>query len=245
MNLFADAGADGSGVSVFEERVAIPDDEYGKDQRLLFEKEMLGLYVSDHPLLGAQRSLRSKVECSIAELRETRAGGVEPARDEGAPRTVGGLVTSLSRRYTRKGDLMATFVLEDLSSAIEVMVFPRTMSDYGHLLEDDAIVCIRGRLDTRDDEPKLVAMDVSRPEIRHDEDVPPFRVQVGLSKLDDGRVEQLKSILVAHPGERMVFVHLVANARTTVVQLADEFVVDGSASLCAELCELLGPDCVL
>ena len=243
MNLFADGGSDAADLG-FEEGVVIPDGEYAKEQRLSFEKEMLGLYVSDHPLLGAQRSLRSKVECSIAEFRESRVGSGE-AREDGAPRTVGGLVTGLARKYTKKGDLMATFMLEDLASAIEVMVFPRTMSDHGHLLEDDAIVCVRGRIDTRDDDAKLIAMDITRPEIRNDEDTPPFRVEVKLSKLDDGRVATLKQILLAHPGERTVFVHLVANPRTTVVQLADEFVVDGSTLLCAELRELLGPDCVL
>ena len=59
-------------------------------------------------------------------------------------RTVGGIVTALNRKYTKRGDLMATFVLEDLGAALEVMVFPKTMAQYGHLLEDDAIVVRQG-----------------------------------------------------------------------------------------------------
>ena len=66
-------------------------------------------------------------------------------------RWVGGVVTSLVRKYTKRGELMATFVLEDLQSAVEVWVFPRTMTDVGHLLADDAVVCVKGRLDLRDD----------------------------------------------------------------------------------------------
>jgi DNA polymerase-3 subunit alpha len=81
---------------------------------------MLGLYVSDHPLLGAERALRQRVECSIAEFLE---------RDDGALATVGGVVTSLQRKFTKKGDPMAVFVLEDLQSTVEVMVFPKTMLD--------------------------------------------------------------------------------------------------------------------
>ncbi len=80
---------------------------------------MLGLYVSDHPLMGAERALRRYVECSIADLAEL---------DDGTMRTVAGVVTALQRKYTKRGDLMATFVLEDLASSIEVMVFPKTMA---------------------------------------------------------------------------------------------------------------------
>src|SRR3954470_22809419 len=112
---------------------------------------MLGLYVSDHPMMGAERALRKYTDGTLAELRDSR---------EGDMRTVGGIVTALNRRYTKRGDLMATFVLEDLGAALEVMVFPKTMEQYGHLLEDDAIVTVKGRLDQRDESPKIVAMDL-------------------------------------------------------------------------------------
>ena len=140
---------------------------------------------------------------------------------------------------------MATFVLEDLGSAIEVMVFPRTMADFGHVLEDDAIICVKGRLDTRDDEPKLIAMDITRPELHLDGDEPPFRIEVRLARLDDHHVARLKGILLGYPGDRSVFVHLVAPGRTTVVQLADDYRTDGATSLCAELRELFGSDCIV
>jgi DNA polymerase-3 subunit alpha len=200
---------------------------------------MLGLYVSDHPLLGAQRSLRSKVECGIGELRD------QPRDQDLPPRVVGGIVTALQRKYTKKGDYMATFVLEDLSSAIEVMVFPRTMTDYGHLLDDDVILCVKGRLDMRDDEPKLIALEITQPTIRLDDEVPPFMIEAKLAALTDDRVSRLKEILVAQSGDRPVFVHLVGQGKTTVLQLDDDYRVDGSPSLCAELRELLGPACVL
>ena len=78
-------------------------------------------------------------------------------------RSVGGVVTDLKRQYTKKGDLMARFVLEDLQASMEVFVFPRVMADYGALLENDAIVVVRGRLDLRDEQPKIVCMEVRRP----------------------------------------------------------------------------------
>src|SRR6187551_2682575 len=132
---------------------------------------MLGLYVSDHPLMGAEAALRRHVECTITDLAEL---------DDGSIRNVAGVVTGLARKYTKRGDLMATFVLEDLAAAIEVMVFPKTMLQYGELLDADAIVTVKGRVDNREDSPKLMAMEVTRPEI-HIENGRPVRLRVKTS----------------------------------------------------------------
>src|SRR6266550_915429 len=140
---------------VFDDRLPIPPLEFEKSERLRAEKEMLGLYVSDHPLMGAESVLRRHIECSIAEAADL---------DDGAMRNLAGVVTGLQRKYTKRGDLMATFVLEDLAAAIEVMVFPKTMQQYGELLAPDAIVTVKGRVDGREDSPKLMALEVMRPE---------------------------------------------------------------------------------
>ena len=114
MSLFGDAGGDGA--AAFVEREPIPQVEFDKRDRLAFEKEMLGLYVSDHPLLGAEASLERRCDASLTELAEL---------DDGTIKTFGGVITGLQRKWTKKGDLMAVFVLEDLQTAVEVMVFPR------------------------------------------------------------------------------------------------------------------------
>jgi DNA polymerase III subunit alpha len=237
MSLFGgDGGApigDGAGDG-FDERVAIPDAEFDKRARLAHEKEMLGLYVSEHPLMGAERGLRRHIECTLTELKELR---------EGELRVVGGVVTALSRRYTKRGDLMATFVLEDLGAALEVTVFPKTMSSYGHVLEEDAIVCVKGRLDLRDDDPKIIAMEVTQPELVLDGG-PPVRIRVKRAALTNEKVEGLKEILRIHPGDSAVYVHLEGADRTTVLQLADEYLVDSSNGLYADLRVLLGADCI-
>ena len=120
---------------------------------------MLGLYVSDHPLMGYEAALARHTDCTLSDMREddTAVGDRAPVR------SVGGVVTDLRRSYTKKGDLMARFVLEDLQAAMEVFVFPKTMAEYGALIENDAILVVRGRLDTREEEPKIVCMEVSRP----------------------------------------------------------------------------------
>ena len=141
-------------------KVAIPEAEFDKAQRLAFEKEMLGLYVSDHPLMGFEAALARHADSTLSDMREDdpNSGG-----ERSPVRTVGGVVTDLRRSYTKKGDLMARFVLEDLQAAMEVFVFPKTMAEYGALIENDSIVVVKGRLDTREDEPKIVCMEVRAP----------------------------------------------------------------------------------
>ncbi len=234
MSLFGDGTGGEDLAGGLSERVEIPETEFDRKTRLDFEKEMLGLYVSDHPLLGTERVLKRHIDCTLAEFRDGR---------EGELRTLGGIVTGLNRKYTKRGDLMATFVLEDLGAALDVMVFPKTMAEHGHLLEDDAIVCVRGRLDRRDDQPKIVAMEFTRPEIALD-GAPPVRLRLPLTKMSDDRVDKLRELLRRHPGDSPVFVHLERPERTTVLRLADDFRVDATNGLFAELRILLGADCI-
>ena len=225
----ADEGHDAGAVS--GTRYVIPDDDFDKRQRLAFEKEMLGLYVSDHPLMGAEASLRRRTECTIAELE-----GVE----ESAVRTIGGLVTNLQRKWTKKGDLMAVFILEDLQSSVEIMVFPKTMQLYGHLLEDDAVVIVKGRVDSRDDQPKLMATELERFEPVTD-GAPPLHVNLSPAALSDTLLAQLKHLLSEHPGESQVFLHV---GDRQVLRLPENFNVESSTGLMAELRVLLGPSAV-
>ena len=232
MSLFGDAGADGT--PAFDDtRVPVPAIEFDKAERLAEEKQMLGLYISDHPLMGAEAALRRHTDCTIAEMREPASGR------EGEVRTVGGVVTALSRRYTKRGDLMATFTLEDLQSAIEVFVFPKTMLEYGPLLVDDAIVTIKGRLDNREDEPKLVSLEVRRPELAVT-GTGPVTVRLRPGLLTDSTVHQLKAILVNHPGGCPVLLDLGQKT----LKLPDDFSVDASNGLVGELLALLGANTV-
>jgi DNA polymerase III subunit alpha len=231
MSLFGSLDADDSGGPVFDDaRVPIPDTEFDKTQRLAFEKEMLGLYVSDHPLLGAEAALRRQTEVSLSEFREIR---------EGELRWVGGVITGLVRKYTKRGELMATFTLEDLEAAIEVWVFPRTMTEVNHLLADDAVVCVKGRLDLRDDAPKVICMELKPPVLVTD-GAEPLHLEVPIHALTDDRVDRLKRLLQEHPGSSAVFLHV----GTKVIRLADGFAVDARNGLLAELRVLLGAACL-
>jgi DNA polymerase-3 subunit alpha len=214
--------------AIVDERIPIGTDEFDQHQKLVFEKEMLGLYVSSHPLFGVESLLRRHAECTIAELRECR---------DGDTKWVGGVVTALQRKYTKRGDLMAVFTLEDLQSAIEVMVFPRTMLEHGPLLADDAIVCVKGRIDLREEPPKIICLEVKRPDLIP-EGTGPIRIKLSPAALTHGLLDRLKSVLRDHPGNQAVHVHLDPH----VLRLPDEFRVDSGNGLVSELRVLLGPN---
>jgi DNA polymerase-3 subunit alpha len=239
MSLFESVQADaGSGFD--DTRVPVPDKEFDKSQRLAFEKEMLGLYVSDHPLLGVEAALARHTDLGIAELLEPRPDAQGSDGRDGGARWVGGVVTALTRKYTKKGDLMATFVLEDLQSSIEVWVFPRTMSEVGYLLADDAVVCVKGRVDAKEDTAKLICMEVKRPELSLDAGADPLHLELPLHALSDERVDRLRQILVEHPGPSPVFLHV----GTKCLRLGPEHAVDTTNGLVAELRVLLGAGCL-
>ena len=244
VSLFAsiEVEAEGQAIGFGDTRLPIPDVEFDKSQRLAFEKEMLGLYISDHPLMGLEGSLARLTDCTLAELRDIDAdgfGGSGGYGGEGQIRMAGGVVTELSRRYTKKGDLMATFVLEDLQASIDVFVFPKTMADYGALLDDDAIVVVKGRVDMRDDRVKLVCMEVQRPELAVDGSTD-LRISLPVHALTDANVNDLKRLLTEHPGDSPVFLHVGEK----VIRLPSEFRVDARKGLVGELRVLLGPNAI-
>ncbi|MCU1393036.1 MAG: dnaE [Ilumatobacteraceae bacterium] len=231
MSLFGDIGSDAG--SSFNERVEIPDTEFEKAHRLKSEKEMLGLYISDHPLLGVEAALRRKVDCSVAEASE---------REDGAILTLGGVITGLARKFTKKGDQMAVFTLEDLDSGLEVTVFPRMLQEQGHRLVDDAIVTVKGRLDRKDEtRVGFMAQDIAVLEGLDTGSSAPLRLRLPANILNELKIHQLKRILRDHPGESQVYVQL-GGGKT--LRLADDFCVDLDRAV-GELRVAFGHDAVM
>lgn len=228
MSLFGEA----EGGPVFDERTVIPDMEFDKSVKLRREKEMLGLYISDHPLLGFEGVVRRKSDGSISETLEM---------DDGSRVKVGGVITNLQKKWTRKGDLMAVFELEDLEASIEVMVFPRTMQEHGHKLVDDAIVIVGARTNGNDDVPNLFAQTIDVLDTSELSESRPLRIRVNPNGLEADTIDRLRDLLRNHAGESMVFLHL----GNQVLQLPGDIGVDTQGGLVAELRVLLGPDSVI
>ncbi len=231
MTLFG--GGDDAGGPSFDDRPQISDQEFDKSRRLAFEKEMLGLYVSDHPLMGLEGALKRRSEHSMSELE-----GME----DGASVVIGGVVTQLQRKWTKKGDLMGIFILEDLTDSSECMVFPRTFTDYGHLLEDDRVVVVRARVQKRDDEAKLMIQTVEVFEADSLGSAAPIRLEVRPDQLSDHLIAELKEVLQRHRGDSPVYIHL---SESQVVKLTDEFNANTESGLIPELRVLLGADAVM
>ncbi len=234
MSLFGD-WADDTAVTAdagFTERIAVPDMEFDKNARLRFEKEMLGLYVSDHPLMGIEWALRRRADCPVADLAD---------KPDGTVVTVGGVITGLARKFTKKGDPMAVFTLEDLDASIEVTVFPKSMLEHGHKLADDTVVLVKARVDNRDDTPKLLCTDLNVFETNDLTSSAPLRLKLPAATLSEQRIERLKRVLGDHPGDSPVFVHL---GEGKVLRLSDQYCVDVS-NVVGELRVAFGHDAVL
>src|SRR3954451_22063392 len=218
--------------------VAIPQGEWDKTTLLAFEREMLGLYVSDHPLLGIEHILSANVDCSIAALTADE-------RPDGQIVTVGGLVSGLQRKVTKKGDSWALTMLEDLEGAIELMIFPSAYQLCSTLLAEDAILLVKARLDKREETPKLIAMEVTQPDLTVSDNGRPLTLSLPVTRVTPPVVQRLKEVLGTHPGQTEVHLQLQNGPRTTVVRLDDKLRVTASPALMGDLKQLLGPACLV
>jgi DNA polymerase-3 subunit alpha len=218
---------------VFTEIVDIPGDEWDKRIKLGFEKEMLGLFISDHPLLGVEGLLHRLVSVGISDLMDL---------SDGASITVGGLVSGISRRFTRNGDQMMYFTLEDLAGSVEVVAFPRTVNEYAPLIREDSILLIKGRLDHRGEDVKVMAQAIEEPPLEPDGVV---TLEIPAKLLSAETVQRLKEVLVNHPGPAPVYLHMTTDAGHKVLKLDDDHRVEPRSDLYAELRELFGQKAIL
>jgi DNA polymerase-3 subunit alpha len=230
-DLFGDVG--GSEMSGLE--IDIPTGEWDKATLLAFEREMLGLYVSDHPLLGVEHILRSNTDMSISALLDD--GGVQ----EGFV-TIGGLITGISRKVSRQGSSWAIVTVEDLEGALEVLFFSNTYNQYALTLIEDRVVTIRGRVDRREDQVRFSAFEMSPLDITSGP-VGPLLISLPMSSCTPPIVERIKEILRSHPGKREV--HLQINDAGANTMMKIDALVTSSPSLSADLKSILGPDCLV
>src|SRR4051795_11927083 len=237
-DLFASFGEDsGAGSAATVAMPAIGDSEWDKRDKLAFEREMLGLYVSDHPLAGLEQLLHNSADTTIAALNED---GSVP---DGQVVTLAGILTGVQRRITKQGRAWASATLEDLAGGVETLFFPNTYEVIGQYIAEDAIVIVKGRVDRRDDTPRIMAMDMSMPDVTHNPDSKPITLTMPITRCTPPLVDELKEILVSHPGDAEVHVHLQNGSRTTVMRLGG-FRVAPTPALRADLKMILGPSAV-
>ncbi|MEI2787155.1 MAG: DNA polymerase III subunit alpha [Candidatus Nanopelagicales bacterium] len=214
----------------------IPVGEWDKSVLLAHEREMLGLYVSDHPLFGLESQLRSISDGQISDLTAVETS-------EARVVTIAGLVTQATRRTTKGGKPYAQLVVEDLSGEIQVLVFPKVFEQVAPYCHTDAILKIKGRLEVNEESPRLMAMEVTAPDVSVDRNQP-FLITVSAQQCTPDTVDRLKNVLSAHPGPTEVHLQMVSGTRTTVLRLDEGFRVVPSSALGADLKALLGSGCL-
>ncbi|MFB9378904.1 DNA polymerase III subunit alpha [Kineococcus gynurae] len=233
--LGGDSDADAGGFTV-----EIPDiPEWDKSELLAHERQMLGLYVSDHPLFGLEHLLANASDCAIASLT------ADEGRPDGSTVTIAGMITGLQRKLTKKGDPWAIVTVEDLEGAIECLFFPAAYMEVAQLLAEDLVVTVSGRLNRRDDVPTIYASKLTVPDVSATDGLP-VTVTLPATRCTQPVVERLRDVLTTHPGMTEVRLRLTkGNGSGTLMRLDDSLRVTPTSALFGDLKALLGPSCLV
>lgn len=235
-DLFGGGDDDGdAGDSAFT--IKVPDEEWEDKHKLALEREMLGLYVSGHPLNGIAHLLTAQVDTQIPAILE---GGI--AND--AQVRVGGILASVNRRVNKNGLPWASAQIEDLSGGIEVLFFPQTYSMFGAEIADDVVVLVGAKVAKRDDRISLIANELIVPDFTSAQANRPVAVSLPTRQCTVDKVTALKQVLARHPGTAQVHLRLISGERITTLELDQSLRVTPSSALMGDLKELLGPGCL-
>jgi DNA polymerase-3 subunit alpha len=218
--------------------------EFDKPTLLRLEKEMLGQFVTDHPLLAVKDALAAQTDSDMLRLPDLGDGDVV---------VVGGIIGAVGRKYTRKGDPYALFRLEDLAGGVGVVAFPSVYEKVADLLAVDEIVLVKGRIDLRGRELQLAALEIRRPDLSSVEGLirlpdrasnDPLVVEIPAVSCTDAMLGKLKALLAGSPGRIPVVVRVTHSQGVTPLRLGDGYRVEPTATLMSELRLLVGRDAV-
>jgi DNA polymerase III subunit alpha len=224
----------------------IPSDEFDQSELLAIEKESIGLFVSTHPLKPLREALRAKVDGPVSALAERRDGDWV---------TAGGIITQAKKIRTKKGDPMMFATLDDLEGAVEVLVFGKALAAYEGTLGVDSVVLVRGRVDHKEPGKTCLVGQEVEPFAPTEEEVAaaraaaakaaeppkPFRLVLQAGSLPASVLEDLKGVFESFPGEADVVLEVATAAGPRRLRLGPGYRVTPSASLRAELAQILGP----
>ncbi|PZU03215.1 MAG: DNA polymerase III subunit alpha [Gordonia sp. (in: high G+C Gram-positive bacteria)] len=236
-DLFGDAGGDGGALTDDAFAVKVPDEEWDTKHKLALEREMLGLYVSGHPLNGVEHVISAQTDTSISSLLE---GNVK----DGAQIVIGGIISAVTRRVNKKGESYAVVQIEDMVGGVEVYFFPRAYQAYGMDIASDAVVLVKARVNLRDDSMMISANDLAVPDLSHVGVGKPISLTMPTRLCTADRVSALKQVLVRHPGTADVHVRLISGDKATTLKLDDQLRVNPTSALMGDLKALLGPSCL-
>ncbi|HHW84551.1 MAG TPA: DNA polymerase III subunit alpha [Actinomycetales bacterium] len=231
-----DGGASAGGATSLNTEVPqLP--EWDKKDKLGFEREMLGLYVSDHPLAGLEHVLSRAADQQIGRLKED--GGAA----DGQSVVLAGLVTSVQRRITKKGKSWAIVTLEDRTGETEIMFFPPAYQAVSVLLAEDLLVAVKGRVQDRDESITVIAQEMTILDVTA-ADSRPVTISLPEHRCTVPLVEEIAAVLGRHGGTTQVYIDVDARDGRQRMALSDSFRVDPGPALFGDLKALLGPGCL-
>lgn len=239
-DLFADE-EDMDDISLGDAEISVPDiDEWDKKTKLNFEREMLGLYVSDHPLSNMASVLSELSSISIAKLNNQAE-----KMDSRTSVSLAGVITDVERKVSKSGNPWAIVTIEDLGSSIQCLFFSKAYKEHADEMHVDEIVKITGTPSVRDDQVSLRATDMEIPHIEAG-NVTPLILSVTLSAIQQkSNANHLKAILGNFPGYSEVRLRITQpNNVITELVLGDEFRVTKDTSLIAALKTIFGARCI-
>jgi DNA polymerase III subunit alpha len=228
-------GADTATDAVFT--IKVPDEEWEDKHKLALEREMLGLYVSGHPLNGVAHLLATQVDTAIPAILDGDIPNDTPVR-------VGGILASVNRRVNKNGMPWASAQLEDLTGGIEVMFFPHVYSTFGAEITDDTVVLVNAKVRIQDDRIALIANELMVPDFSNAKVDRPLAVSLPTRQCTIDKVTALKQVLARHPGTSQVHLRLISGDRITTLELDQSLRVNPSSALMGDLKALLGPGCL-
>ena len=208
LSLFDDPDGAGPGFNV---DVEIPDRDLDREITIKYEKELLGLYITDHPLSGHEGTLARRTTATTLDAKERPSGSIV---------TLGGVVSKLEKKTTRKGDQMLVLTIEDLHGTMEATMFSKVAAAQGHLVREDGVILAKGRVNNDGDRLSFSILDVEP--LRLADSVPELRLNLPLDTIARNRIDELRSILRRHPGDSPVYLHVGPDK---ILELGREFAV--------------------
>jgi len=214
--------------------------EFNQKTLLAMEKEMLGIYISGHPLQPYEEELKRISTITTSELYEAQSHMKEGLGDniDGKLITIGGIIAAKKNKITKNNNMMAFVTLEDLYGAVECIVFPATYDRYGRFIEEDNLVVVKGRVSiSEEDEPKILCESISK--------LNSFKEEKVYLKIAKGRpldtFNTIKEVLSRYRGHTPVYVYMEEIEKTVMAQ-RDLWVNIEEKPLLEELAKILGKE---
>ena len=234
-DLFAGfGGEDGADNSAFT--IEVPDDEWDRKHKLALEREMLGLYVSGHPLDGFEEAIDAQTDTQLTTI-------LSGEMRNGAEVTIGGLISSVDRRFSKKdGSPWAIVTVEDHHGAqVDVLLFNKVYALVAPQIVEDNIILVKAHVSIRDDRMSLFGDDVKVPELGPGNGAGlPLRLTMRTDQCTAENIAKLKGVLVNNAGDSDVYLNLVNGEHSQLMILGDHLRVNRSASLMGDLKATLG-----